>query len=205
MEQIYWLRQRQNAERSNCDGDISLGCSCDHHRGSKQLAHDSAASPTQTRTRCGVTRSRKGGVAIALDPDNEGISCGGPNCVQRSGWRVGRTPLIRHAGGNTSVPIGSLAKMVRLFSLRRLLVTAVCRLPLLSASLLGAGWTAVALATVAMAAYVKEDTAAEPPTETRPDSRLRCRGLRPLNCALHEMTIHQIADDQTDDCRLRRR
>jgi hypothetical protein len=98
------------------------------------------------------------------------------------------------------VPIGSLAKAVRLFSFRRPLITAVCRPPLLSASLLAAGMTAVALATVAMAAYVKEDTAAEPPTETRPDSRLRCRGLRPLNRALHEMTIHRIADDQTDDC-----
>jgi hypothetical protein len=98
------------------------------------------------------------------------------------------------------VPIGSLAKAVRLFSFRRPLITAVCRPPLLSASLLAAGMTAVALATVAMAADVKEDTAAEPPTETGPDSRLRCRGLRPLNRALHEMTIHRIADDQTDDC-----
>jgi hypothetical protein len=100
------------------------------------------------------------------------------------------------------VPIGSLAKAVRLSSFRRLLITAVCRSPLLSASLLAAGRTAVALASVAMAAYVKEDTAAEPPTETRPDNRLRlrCRRLRPLNRALHEMTIHRKADDQTDDC-----
>jgi hypothetical protein len=100
------------------------------------------------------------------------------------------------------VPIGSLAKAVRLSSFRRLLITAVCRSPLLSASLLAAGRTAVALASVAMAAYVKEDTAAEPPTETRPDNRLRLRyrRLRSLNRALHEMTIHRKADDQTDDC-----
>jgi hypothetical protein len=91
-----------------------------------------------------------------------------------------------------AVPVGSLAKKMGLFSVRGLLVTPVCRPSLLSASFRTAGWTTVALATVAMAAYMKKGITGRPTTETRPENRFWHRGRRHLDSALHLITIHRI-------------
>jgi hypothetical protein len=103
------------------------------------------------------------------------------------------------------VPIGSLPQEVRLFPLRCLLITAICRPLLLLARCGTAGLTTVALATVAMAAYIERGMTVGRAAETWSENRFgRCRIGR-LDSALHLITIHRIDDDRTDDVRLRRR
>ena len=94
------------------------------------------------------------------------------------------------------VPIGSLATEMGLLTLRCLLITTVCRTPLLSASFRAAGLTTVALPAVAVAAYIKEDTTTRPTTKTRTESRFRHPCPGPFDSVFHQIKIHRFSDDR---------
>ena len=68
--------------------------------------------------------------------------------------------------------------------------------PLLSASFRAAGLTTVALPTVAVAAYIKEDTTTRPTTKTRTESRFRRPCPGPFDSVFHQIKIHRFSDDR---------
>src|SRR5713226_5108271 len=107
--------------------------------------------------------------------------------------------LIRHAGARMPLAIGLLPKEVSLFTQLRALIAVVGRTPLLPPTFRSAGLAAIALTTVAMAAHEKEGATARATTKARSERSFRRGRFRPLDFAPHLITIHQTADDRTDD------
>jgi hypothetical protein len=110
--------------------------------------------------------------------------------------------MIRQARSGMPLAIGSLTMPVGPSAWLRALIPAVGRTPLLPPSLQPAALAAVPLPTVAMAAHPRQGTTAAGTTAARSERNFRGSRLHRLDLARHLITIHRIADDQTDDWRL---